>query len=289
LIEGDGTAWFIPNEAEFTITPEPTIDSQAQLAVAAFAMGTLATPKETDGIFQIGDEALSGEIQLNAPGVGRVFGTFSVARSGESEIDLDFRSVSTPGLSEIDFLPEWSMEATAVDGGPGQVNLFGTLTMNRLLGPVLFTLSATILLDGDPTAVLDDNLSIEQTASAIGGMRLTVHTRTLVEGGVTIDAPDLTLGTNPPPLATVRATPNPIQASTHIAFTLTHRATGSIRIYNSQGRLIRTVAEGTFEPGAHQIPFDGLDNAGRPIANGGYYLKLQTDQVNAAGKLFVVR
>jgi hypothetical protein len=288
-LTGAGAVWLIPNEAEFTVDPEPELDTQAQLLVASIGMGTVATPPETDGIFLIGGEALSGEVQLHAPQAGSVNGSFSVVRTGSNTISLEFTAMSSQGLEAEALLPTWTMEATLVDGGAGQVNVFGTVAVQRPTDPLVFDLSGTIHLDGEPGAILAANQSIEQTASANFDPGLIVHTRTLVEHGITIDVEELIPGTNPPPLATVGATPNPLTASTHVAYTLTHRAMGSIRIYSAEGRLVRTILEGTIEPGSHRIPFDGLDDSGRRLAAGGYFIKIRTDHVQAAGKLFVLR
>jgi hypothetical protein len=287
-IVGEGTAWFIPNEAEFTIVPDPEIESEAQMLVASLGMGLMATPRETDGVFQIGGEALSGELTLSSS-FGGVNGTFSIARIGDNTIGFDFTSISSSGLADQPLLPHWTIEATLVDGGPGQVNLFGTAAMSSFLGTVPFTLGGTIHLEGNPTGTLAANQEINQTAKLTVGEGITLHAWTTVEDGVTVDVEPLILGTNLPPLATVRATPNPLQPSTQIVYNLTHEAAGSIRIYDLGGRIVRTIAEGRFEPGRHQIPFDGRDDAGRPIAGGGYFIKMQTDRVNVGGKLFVVR
>jgi hypothetical protein len=287
-VSGGGTAWFIPNEAEFTITPDPAIDTEAQLLVASVGMGLLATPRETDGVWQIGGEALSGEMTLSSS-FGSVNGTFSLVRTGDGTIDFDFTSISYSGLADVVLLPLWSIDATLVDGGPGQVNIFGKATMSNFLGTVPFILGGTIHLDGNPAGVLLANQEINQTARLTMDDGITLHTRTLVEDGVTVDVEPMVLGANLPPLATVRASPNPLEPSTQIAYTLTHEATGSIRIYDLGGRAVRTIAEGRLEPGEHRIPFDGRDDAGRPIAAGGYFIKMQTDRVNVGGKLFVVR
>jgi hypothetical protein len=202
---------------------------------------------------------------------------------------LDFTAVSSEGLEGEVFLPAWTVDATLVDGGAGQVNLFGTATIERLMEPLLFYLSGTIRLDGEPGAFLAANQSMTQTVSATFDDGLTIHTRTLVEDDVNVEVEELTLGTNPPPLATVRAIPNPLTASTHITYTMTHRGNGSIRIYSADGSLVRTLVEGSIEQGSHRIPFDGLDDSGRRLAAGGYFVKIRTDHVQAAGKLSVMR
>jgi hypothetical protein len=288
-LDGNGTAWFIPNEAEYTISPAPALDSQSELLIPGLAMATLATPPERDGIFKVGAQRLSGDLTLSSE-LGTVQGTFTIRRTDPQTIDLDFDATSAPGLSGIVFGPEWTVEATLANGSAGRVNIFGTATMNRVSdGPLAFSLSGVISLGGFLSG-LPSAEALDHTARVSTGLNgLTLHTRTLVEDGLTVDVEPLALGTNPPPLATIRATPNPIESSTKIAYSLTHAANGAIRVYSSTGRVVRTVAEGPFEPGSHTVAFDGRDDSGRKLPAGGYFLKLDADVVQAAAKMFVVR
>ncbi|MEZ4652595.1 MAG: FlgD immunoglobulin-like domain containing protein, partial [Candidatus Eisenbacteria bacterium] len=119
--------------------------------------------------------------------------------------------------------------------------------------------------------------------------QLTLHTRTSVEDAQIVEVPEGSLGDNPPPLALVHAQPNPWQPGGRIAFELSHEASGWVRVYSSEGRMVREIADGRFEPGLHEIAFDGRDANGRELPAGGYFLRLQTDAVQAAGRLIIVR
>ncbi|MBD3162055.1 MAG: hypothetical protein GF346_07145 [Candidatus Eisenbacteria bacterium] len=219
---------------------------------------------------------------------GRVTGTFSCARTGPGAIDVDFAADADASLEGLALLPNWTIEATLVDGGPGQVNLIGDVTMNTLLGTIEFALGGTIHLDGAPDGILAENQKLSISAVRSGGDDLVIHTRTVVEDGVVVDVEPLVLGENPPPLATVRATPNPLGPKTQIAYTLSGPATGAIRLYAADGRLVRTIESGRFAAGEHRIPFDGRDDSGRRLAAGGYFLRFETDLVQAAAKMFVL-
>jgi hypothetical protein len=284
----DGTAWFIPNEAEMTASPAPQLDALPQMLVAALGQGLLASPPETRGLFQIAGDAISGQVNLSSP-AGAVNGTLAVSRTGESTLSFDFSSVSSPGLGDIQFLPSGRIQATLVPAGPGVVNIFGTATMNRLIGALTFSLGGTIYLDGAPGQTLAANQSIDVTMRVTLGGDLTLHTKTVVVDGVTVDVDPISAGVNPPPLATIRATPNPVDVSTKIVFTMTHAGTGTVRVLSVDGRVVRNLASGTFEPGQHEIAFDGKDDNGRNLAAGGYFVRLDTNNVQAAGKIRVVR
>ncbi len=284
---GEGSAWFIPNEAEFTVSPAPQVDSQAQLVIASFGQALLATPPETNGLFQVAGEALHGEVSMSS-NEGAVTGTFQVSRTGANDLDFQLSAVSSAGLAGVQFLPNWAIEATLIPAGPGSVNFFGSATMNRLVGPLIFTFGGSIYLDGAPGAILAANQSFDVRAVLAAGSALTLHTRTTVVDGVTVDVEPLPLGSNPPPLATVRATPNPMDATTKIVFTMTHAGSGTLRVYSIDGRVVRTLATGRFEPGSHELPFDGRDDRGKKLPIGGYFLRLDTDVFHVAGKLFVI-
>ena len=53
--------------------------------------------------------------------------------------------------------------------------------------------------------------------------------------------------------------------------------------------MVREITSGAYRQGEYEVPFDGLDSQGRELPNGGYFLELQANNVNAAAKLFVVR
>jgi hypothetical protein len=286
VFDGGGTVWYIPNETDFTIDPVPALDSPAEMMVAALGLGTLASPPETRGVFDLAGESLHGEVSLGSS-QGTVNGTFSISRNGLNGINLTFTSVSSTGLDQVQFLPSSRIQATLVPSGPGEVGIFGTVSMSRLIGPLAFSMGGVLHFDGSQ-ATLEANQSIDVNVTMNLASTLHMHTRTTVVDGVTADVPPISAGTNPPPLATVRAVPNPLSASTRIVYTLTHPADGSIQIYSVTGRSVRTIAKGRFETGTHEYAFDGKDDNGRRLPLGGYFIRLETDKVNVAGKLFVV-
>lgn len=284
--EGTGTAYFIPNEAEIDLTPAPALESEADLIFVSTVLGLLATPDETKGIFQHAGDDLSGHLEFGS-GSGNVRGDFSLVRTGDNGIDLQF-TVDSDGLGN-DYLDEITLDVTVTNGAiPGQVEIFGQARINQLfLPPAIFSVGGTLTLGSGGT--LPANQRLQTSADYAVGSSLFLHTRTTVTDGVIVEAPDVELGTNPPPLAVLRSKPNPWVADTRISLELTHESTGSIRIFSAEGRLVRKLADGTWAPGAHEFPFDGKDDSGRDLATGGYFIRLESERVNAAAKFFVVR
>ena len=77
------------------------------------------------------------------------------------------------------------------------------------------------------------------------------------------------------PLALHQNRPNPFNPSTTIAFDLPVRAEARLAIYDAAGRLVRRLAAGELSPGRHELRWDGLDDAGRPVVSGVYFCRLQ--------------
>ncbi|MEZ4655582.1 MAG: FlgD immunoglobulin-like domain containing protein [Candidatus Eisenbacteria bacterium] len=283
----DGVAWFIPNEAELNASPAPTMDSPADLLVASTTLALLATPQETDGIFQIGGDDLSGSLEFGSDD-GPVHGTFALSRTGNNDLDVMFTADAGGDLVGAVLGRNISLDVTLANDVPGVVQIFGQATMSdNFTPPLVFAVAGTINLGSG--ASLPASQRLIQSASYIPGQSLSLHTRTSVEDAQIVDAPELPMGDNPPPLAIVRAQPNPWQPGAHVSFELSHQATGWLRVFATDGRVVRRLADGTFEPGFHEIAFDGRDDEGRELPAGGYYLRLETDAVSAAGKLIMVR
>lgn len=284
----NGTAWLIPNEAEIAVTPSP-LQSPAEVAFFSSVFGMLATPQETNGLFLIGGKALSGTLQFISA-FGTMTGDFSLASTGPNDIAFDF-DVTSDLENVVGLFPNYTMTANLIDVAPGQVAIAGTVTLTRFGNPpVIFDLAGTIDLDGAPDASLGSVHQLIQENTFTNGASLIVHSRTRVEDGIVVEVPDVQLGTNPPPLAVVKQSPNPWAPGAVIKFQLTHDAPDlAVRVYTSEGRLVREIANGSYRPGDYQVPFDGKDADGRDLANGGYFLKLQAGNVNAAAKLFIVR
>ncbi len=78
--------------------------------------------------------------------------------------------------------------------------------------------------------------------------------------------------------------PNPFVAGgaerggTTLSFELRAGQRASLRIYDVAGRLVRTVAEGSFAYGVTERVWDGLDDTGEKAASGIYFARLETDQ-----------
>jgi len=68
--------------------------------------------------------------------------------------------------------------------------------------------------------------------------------------------------------------PNPFNPATLIPFEFAKAGRVSLRVYNVNGALVRTLVDGPGIPGRYEAKWDGRDDDGRGVASGRYYVKL---------------
>lgn len=90
-------------------------------------------------------------------------------------------------------------------------------------------------------------------------------------GTVSVDGP------RPLVLAFALASPNPSRAGAVLRVALPAAARVRVAIYDAAGREVRRLADGPFDPGEFTERWDGADAAGRAVASGLYFARLQAD------------
>jgi expansin len=86
-----------------------------------------------------------------------------------------------------------------------------------------------------------------------------------------LDAPEAAL---PRELALRLPAPNPFRRSTVLAFDLAREGDVLLRLYDASGRRVRTLVQQHFAAGQYQVAWQGIDDAGRPLASGVYFCRL---------------
>jgi hypothetical protein len=99
----------------------------------------------------------------------------------------------------------------------------------------------------------------------------------------------VTSGVQPLVLWLARAQPNPLRRGTVINFTLPTSGEVVLSLYGVDGRLVRTLAEGRMDAGAHDVGWDGADNSGRRVSPGVYFYRLAAGEKELTHRLVVVR
>jgi len=88
--------------------------------------------------------------------------------------------------------------------------------------------------------------------------------------------------------------PNPFNPDTWIPFKLEMPGNVIIRIYNSNGQLIRTLDLGYKNAGVYQNKdksayWDGTNESGEKVSSGIYFYRIQTDDFSAVKKMILVK
>jgi hypothetical protein len=73
----------------------------------------------------------------------------------------------------------------------------------------------------------------------------------------------------------LRNYPNPFNPVTRIQFVLDRDAHVSLRVFDVQGRAVRTLVDSYLTSGQRVVGWDGKDDGGRSLASGTYFLRLQ--------------
>ena len=107
---------------------------------------------------------------------------------------------------------------------------------------------------------------------------------------------ELTSGVAGEPIAnagyTVRlypVSPNPVSGNARFSFDLAAQGVVSLGVYDVAGRLVARVVDGTMPAGSHSVSWNGTDRGGRRVANGVYFVRLDTESISQTRRLTVIR
>lgn len=155
---------------------------------------------------------------------------------------------------------------------------------------------------GVPTGEEWDQAQVERAGDVDGDGRcdLLIHYRKFLSNG---DPSDLvrvwgwtegTSGVSPesdgmPGLAFTGCFPNPANPRSEISFKINRRDEVQVRIFDTRGRLVRTLFDGPVDSGTHRVFWDGADARGRPAPSGSYLVQILGTGKAEIGKLSLVR
>jgi len=83
--------------------------------------------------------------------------------------------------------------------------------------------------------------------------------------------------------------PNPFNPETLIRFQLPQTRHVVLKIFNTLGQEIRTLADVPYEAGYHSIKWDGKDNNGTPASSGIYFYQLQAGTFSQVKKMSLLK
>ncbi len=83
--------------------------------------------------------------------------------------------------------------------------------------------------------------------------------------------------------------PNPMSRGTTIRFQLDRQRPVTLRIYDVDGHLVRTLRDGSTAAGQHSVPWTGLDDRGLQVPSGVYFYKRDAEDQSLEKKLMLIR
>ena len=199
---------------------------------------------------------------------GGVTGDDSLLSAGSVEYSVFFFSVTT-----------WSV----VDG---KHPLAGDLIYCRIFdGPQGEIGPPNYYADSQPHAVV--NTIGEVFYSEFPGDPGNGYTDTPVTGGTPVEGNES--GEPPTGFALFPNRPNPFNASTGIRYRLAREGPVTLGIFNTVGQQVRRLADGHQPAGEHAAIWDGRDGAGRELASGIYFCRLQAGAFSQTVKMVLLR
>ena len=97
------------------------------------------------------------------------------------------------------------------------------------------------------------------------------------------------LGLDPDVTVLLPISPNPFNRSTNIRFNLATDGHVSLKMYDAQGALVRSLEDDMLPAGLHHVVWDGRDGAGRAVAPGVYFARFNTRELKTSEKVMLLK
>ena len=89
--------------------------------------------------------------------------------------------------------------------------------------------------------------------------------------------------------STLEIYPNPFRARSIITFSLPHRGSVRLRVYNAAGAVVRVLINERRPAGSYRVEWNGRDDRSRELPNGVYFYQLQTGNFVDTKKAVILR
>jgi hypothetical protein len=93
----------------------------------------------------------------------------------------------------------------------------------------------------------------------------------------------------PLPIALGQNYPNPFNPTTTVPFTTERDDYVTLHVYDSSGRLVRTLVDRRLQAGPHREVWNGRDQDGNPVASGVYFYRLRSGGRSLTRKAVVLK
>ncbi len=82
--------------------------------------------------------------------------------------------------------------------------------------------------------------------------------------------------------------PNPSSGNVGVSFSVPHDGTVKLRVYDISGRLVKDLLDARVSAGEHAISWPGIDDRGRKVSAGVYFLKADYEDLTYARKVILI-
>ena len=215
---------------------------------------------------------------------GRVFASFSGLKWRDPEPHV-FRS--------DDFGATWQPTAVGLPDSPVNALIASPTTPNLLFAGLDVGAyvsedagsSWTLLGTGMPAVSVYD-LAFDTVGSQLiaGTHGRSMYSLSLSQWVTSTDSEDAV-----EPGLDVRAFPNPFSQSLQVEVDASAGVRVSVSVFDLEGRLIRRLADRVSQDGSARVKWDGLSDAGTPVANGMYAIRATTTSESAGGVVSATR
>ncbi len=193
-------------------------------------------------------------------GAEQYAGLFRPLNEEGAEWDLELR-LTVEGIRDVD---------VAVIEEEALPDDFQTYVVDRDVGEVIPLVGGRFTV----TAVGNDD---------VRRLRLVIGTETFGEA-VIGDTPD-----RPHTLALDQNYPNPFNPVTVIRYQTAQRSHVELSVFDVTGRHVRTLVSDVLEAGHHSADWNGLNDAGEPVASGVYLYRIKSDTSTISKKMLLLR
>ncbi len=83
--------------------------------------------------------------------------------------------------------------------------------------------------------------------------------------------------------------PNPFNPTTTVSFNVPKAGTGSVKIYNVRGQLVRTLISGKLTAGLNKITWEGTNDNDQSVSSGIYFMKFETAGKTLTQKMILMK
>lgn len=300
VAQGVGTTWAVASNDNLVSTANGTSLSTPLVAGAA-ALVREAHPEWTveqirEALMQSADKSTMPD---NCYGWGRpdIVKAIYGSSFGGPVYPKPFSLVAPASGSTVGPLPVHFSWQRSVDPNPGDQVTYTVDVCPAAGGPCTFSFTTPDTAYVTTTAIPPGNYLWSVTATDMAShARVSRETFPVTIGYST----DVASDGSPPPAPRVtlfQNHPNPLRAATEIEFTLGSASAGgptpvTMRVYDAQGRLIRTLLNSApyrADGSRVSVRWDGLDESGRPVGSGIYHYQLAVSGKVYSKRMILIR